>query len=152
MKKHLGTFGVDSGQVMLVDPCYLSDFKNDDFKDERVYKRVGNYSDETPKRKILEFHKDFTSYEQVIPEWDMTMNELVSKGIYEKIEPVVDNSFSYNGACNQTCYNKEHGGQLKAQNGYDIAVVSSTGYGDGGYDVYATYEDGFVKKLEVVFF
>ncbi len=29
MKKHLGTFGVDSGQVMLVDPCYLSDFKND---------------------------------------------------------------------------------------------------------------------------
>jgi len=31
-------------------------------------------------------------------------------------------------------------------------VVSSTGYGDGGYDVYATYEDGFVKKLEVVFF
>jgi len=32
----LGHFGVDSGQVMIGDPCYLDDFKNDDYKEDGV--------------------------------------------------------------------------------------------------------------------
>jgi hypothetical protein len=28
----IGTVGVDSGQLILVDPCYLDEFKKDEFK------------------------------------------------------------------------------------------------------------------------
>ena len=34
-KKYLGTFGVDSGQVMLVDPCYVKDFESNEFNLEK---------------------------------------------------------------------------------------------------------------------
>ena len=29
--KRLGTFGVDSGQFMIVDPCYLDTWKDNEF-------------------------------------------------------------------------------------------------------------------------
>ena len=41
---------------------------------------------------------------------------------------------------------KNKGGELSS------AVVSTTGYGDGEYKVFATYKDGAVKKLEIEFF
>tara|TARA_R110000744_G_scaffold43055_3_gene96790 strand:+ start:1090 stop:1407 length:318 start_codon:yes stop_codon:yes gene_type:complete len=103
-KKLIGRFGVDSGQVMLVDPCYVKDFESNEFN------------------------------------------------FLEKNKKNPNNSFSYNGACNQTCFTDAMGGILKNKIGAEMAVVASTGYGDGGYDVYATYEDGRVKKLEVEFF
>lgn len=31
--KLLGTFGVDTGQVLITDPCYLSKFKSDKYKE-----------------------------------------------------------------------------------------------------------------------
>ncbi len=99
-RKLIGTFGVDSGQVMLVDPCYLKDYENNTFDSDAKN----------------------------------------------------DNTFSYRGACSQTCFNEERGGQLKSKLGYDIAVAASTGHGDGSYQVYATYEDDRIKKLEVEFF
>ena len=44
-------------------------------------------------------------------------------------------------------------GQLKFKLGHDGAgVVSSAGYGDGLYPVYATFnKEGRIKKIEVVF-
>ena len=101
-KKYLGTFGVDSGQVMLVDPCYVKDFESNEFN------------------------------------------------FREKNNP--NNSFSYNGACNQTCFTDAMGGSLTNKIGAEMAVVASTGYGDGAYEVYATYKEGRIKKLEVKFF
>ena len=153
MKKYIGTFGVDSGQVMLVDPCYLSSFENDDFQDIRVYQRVGVYSDDLDVRATLQYRKDFKLFSDIIPEWDRSMNDLITEGLYERINPEeIDDSFSYNGACNLTCYTDAMGGSLKNERGAEVAVVASTGYGDGGYDVYATYKEGRVKKLEVNFF
>ncbi len=32
MKKYLGNVAVDSGQVIIVDPCYLGEWKDGDFK------------------------------------------------------------------------------------------------------------------------
>jgi len=32
----IGTFGVDSGQVLITDPCYLSDWKVEEFDDKKV--------------------------------------------------------------------------------------------------------------------
>jgi len=101
----LGTVGVDSGQVMICDPCYIgSEWKEtDDTKD------LG--------------HED-------------------NKG-----------QFSYGGCCFATLKEKNQGGQLNYKMGHAGAGVAvSSGYGDGGYPVYAEYnEEGRVKRITVEF-
>jgi hypothetical protein len=89
----VGHVGVDSGQVMIVDPCYLDDY-------------------------------DPQSNE----EWDPEKH----KG-----------TFSYQGLCHKTL--SDNVGQV------NLSVVSSSGYGDGYYPVYATFEDGRVASLTVEF-
>lgn len=99
----LGHVGVDSGQIMISDPCYVKDFNDsEDFNPARADDE-GNYP------------------------------------------------YSYNGSCGATL-SDAMGGQLGAIHG----VVSSTGYGDGCYEVWATIGDSAgwgtrVHKLEVIF-
>ena len=94
----IGSIGIDSGQVLIGDPCYLRDFKNDEYNEET---EQGN--------------------------------------------------FSYSGACNTTTQ-AASGGVLYGEFGNEAAVVASTGYGDGLYDVFATYNDeNRVAKLEIIF-
>ena len=38
MKKQIGSFGVDSGQVLIGDPCYLKDFEHDNMDFKRTNK------------------------------------------------------------------------------------------------------------------
>lgn len=100
-RKLVGHVGVDSGQVMICDPCYIdSSWKKKDWKDTEDFKK-----------KCVEN----------------------------------TNKFNYLGAC-QATLSKELAGQ------FELAVASSSGWGDGEYPVYATYQGGRVKKLEVVFF
>lgn len=96
--RKLGTFGVDSGQVMIVDPCYLNRWKDDGF-----------HAPDGPAKPTGEF--------------------------------------SYDGACRQTLYDPRMGGVLEE----GLAVVASTGYGDGSYDVYALYKDGRIMGLYIDF-
>lgn len=42
-KIHIGDIGVDSGQVMVGDPCYLRDFTNDEYG-ENPYTEDGDYT------------------------------------------------------------------------------------------------------------
>lgn len=64
--------------------------------------------------------------------------------------------FSYGGAC-ETTLGKDQAGQLNYPAGHaGVAVVSSTGLGDGFYPVYAHYwEDESwgkrISRLEIVF-
>lgn len=66
--------------------------------------------------------------------------------------------YSYGGAC-ETTLSADSAGQLNFPAGHGgMGVVSSTGFGDGLYPVYATYvddEDGSwgrrIARLEIVF-
>tara|TARA_R110002020_G_scaffold64790_2_gene171608 strand:+ start:325 stop:765 length:441 start_codon:yes stop_codon:yes gene_type:complete len=140
MRKLIGSFGVDSGQVLIGDPCYLDKFINDDSKLTRRYQH-------TTTNKILTQPTDFFNYEEY-KEDGLSMNEMIHNGIYKKLPPEVNPTYSYSGACSVTCNSKESAGELA--NG--LAVVSSTGYGDGCYPVYATEnEDGYIVKIEILF-
>jgi hypothetical protein len=100
--KKIGTFGVDSGQVLITDPCYLGDWKNDKFPlDQEVIK-------------------------------DMQKRN--------------DYPYSYVGAGARTL-SDQMAGDLDLGRG----VVSSTGWGDGAYDVYALYSGNRIKELKIVF-
>lgn len=139
-KIFLGKVGVDSGQLMITDPCYVNDFESNEFDDVRRYQHK-----ET--KDILQYEKDFIHYEQVIPKYKMTMNELNAKGIFEAM-PLAsnDDSYSYNGACHQTCYEENQGGEL----GNALGVAFST-HDDGCYSVYGyRNKDNRIMKVEII--
>lgn len=97
-KKQIGVAAVDSGQLMIADPCYLKDWTNTDFDPDNAK----------------------------------------------------DGEFSYNGACKATL-SKQAAGQLNFKMGHAGAgVVFASGYGDGCYPVFATYNDeGRIIKVEI---
>ncbi len=147
----LGHVNVDSGQLMVTDPCYLTNFKNNDFNPKTKYMNVRD------NKKIIVHPDDFYNYEDdMIEGYDKNMNTLIEEGIFKKIEDdeeYADTSYSYNGSCSVTCYSLDQGGEL----GNCQGVSFSSGFGDGTYPVYAYYEkvDGWgtrIKKVEIEFF
>lgn len=99
MKELVGNIAVDSGQIMIVDPCYLNDW-------------VAN---------------EYTDFEQ---------------------PPT--GKFDYNGACTATVTRKGFG--ILSNKYCGLAAVSSSGYGDGEYPVYATRNsDGRIIRLTIEF-
>lgn len=97
---HIGNFGVDSGQVLITDPCYLDKWENWDDREEP-------FDNHNNKR----------------------------------------GEYGYLGACGVTL--TEGHGPLS---GF-LGVVSTTGWGDGLYPVYAKIgEDDRVAMLVIDFF
>jgi len=92
-RKKIGHVGVDSGQLLITDPCYI------------------NSSWEKPPQKI------------------MVDDDLVE--LEEDVFP-----YSYEGACDAT-----ESAWLGNQLSFGAGVAFRSGYGDGQYDVYATYYD-----------
>ena len=145
--KLIGHVGVDSGQLLLCDPCYIdSQWVNEDFEDIRIYKH--KVTGDT-----VQYRKDFANYEEVIPKYGQTMNQLIATDEWQSVEtPPAINNFSYN-ACAQATLSDEGHGPLNYQLGHPgVGVAFSTAWGDGVYPVYAVYNDnGDLIKVEVVF-
>jgi len=141
----IGEVAVDSGQLMICDPCYIdSQWENEDFEDIRVYKNEHT-------GRTLTYPKDFTSYEDVLPEYGKTMNVLISEHdwkITESAEP--KSGFSYN-ACAKATLSEDGHGELKFKLGHvGAGLAFSTAYGDGMYPVYAKYDkDGVIVSVTV---
>ena len=138
-RKLLGYFGVDSGQVLITDPCYLKAFKNNEMNidsiytlkhpDGRIEKVVGDMSNERWRELIDDINAGKIK----------TIKQDYSKA---------SKDYSYNGCC-AVSLGEERGGQIgKGEDG----VCASTGYGDGSYPVYATHEEGRIKSLYIKFF
>ncbi len=146
-REFIGHVGVDSGQLLLCDPCYIdSEWEQEEFEDIRIYKHK-----ETGKQLAYRVH--FENYEEIIPEYGMTMNQLNATGEWEPVAaPLAKKNFSYNACCDVTLSDKSHG-QLHYKMGHaGVGVAFSTAFGDGVYPVYANYsEDGTLKSVEVVF-
>lgn len=143
----IGHVGVDSGQLLLTDPCYIdSDWSNEQFQDLRMYKHRIT-------KDFLVFRKDFNNYEEVIPKYGKTMNQLNATGEWIKMpNPPAKDNFSYNACCVATLSEEGHG-QLNYKLGHPgVGVAFRTAYGDGTYPVYAHYNDeGELVKVEVNF-
>lgn len=154
MKKLLGFVGVDSGQLIICDPCYIdSQWKQVPFYDVRIYKHktlnklFGYNQDKLGSFKV----EPFSSYDQRmstnISMNDMIENhEVVQLEMPEKIKLM--NSFSYGGIC-ETTMNKQH--QINFELGHPgVAVAFNSGYGDGLYPVYGTFNrEGRCVKVEI---
>ena len=147
-KKLLGHVGVDSGQLMVTDPCYLNRFENNDYNPTRKYVCV------TDKKKIIEWPRDFYNYEDdIIDGYNKNMNTLIKDKLFIQVkDEIIDSSYSFVGACHQSSKTENQGGEL----GNGLGLSFATGYGDGAYPVYAYYEESEswgkrVKKIEIEF-
>ena len=93
-KELLGCCAVDSGQILLVDPCYLNAWKDGEADDKQ----------------------------------------------------------SHYGQCCDLTLGSKGGGQILISNIAGTGVVTSTGWGDGNYPVYAEYnEEGRVARVTIDF-
>ena len=130
-KIYLGKVGVDSGQLMITDPCYVSSFKDEEYRDVRLYKHKDN-------GKILQYGKDFGHYNETISKYNKSMNELIENGSFVSLPHPENDSqeYSYQGACMIT-QSEKGGGEMINENGAKVGVAFSSGYGDGVYPVYA---------------
>ena len=139
---HMGFVGVDSGQVMMCDPCYIdNNWKKEEFRDIRRYK----HNDGT----ILQYRVDFENYESLIPKYNSTMNMLIAAKQVTQIPNLKTGSFSYEGACLNTLDEPGYG---EMQIGSSSAIVTRTYHGDGNYAVYGVLDkDGGVKQMIIDF-
>lgn len=142
-RKKIGEIGVDSGQAMICDPCYVdSEWKSREYGVERLYHVVGGPDIDMAGRR----------FDEVLPEVGMTMNEAVEQGKVVGLPHKRTHEFSYDGVCRET-QSEDLAGQLNYALGHAGAGVAfSTGWGDGVYPVYATYNaEGRIVKVEVLF-
>lgn len=137
--KLIGKCGVDSGQLLITDPCYVRDFISNDYQDIRQYKNSQG--------DILEFRKDFSNYDETIEKYGKTMNQLTDEKVFSHVKHEKnDRTYSYNGCCNAT-QSKKQGDSVGG-----LGVAISSGYGDGEYPVYAHYnDDGRVAVVVIDF-
>ena len=123
----IGYVGIDSGQMLLTDPCYIdSEWVREEMQ-EKCIVTYPNGKKETIKR--------------CSKRWFELIDDINSGKIKleEKIEP--KNNFSYN-ACAEKTLKKPHYGQLNFKLGHaGVGVVFSSGIGDGLYPVYAKIEE-----------
>ena len=147
--KLIGHVGVDSGQLLLCDPCYIdSQWVKEDFEDFRAYQHKDT-------KNKLTYRIDFRNYAEPIKAYGgKNMNELIETGEWEEIPDIKGavNPFSYNACAKATLSENGHG-ELKFNHGHAGAGVAfSTAFGDGMYPVIAHYmDDGTLRSVEVVF-
>lgn len=148
----IGECGVDSGQLMIMDPCYLdSEFEQKDFIDYRAYR------DKSTGKAYVFGAGEFENYESKISDYEgKTPNELIKSGVWLKDNEINPNKKkpgqkeSYSTVCNGTIENSTY--QMTYRMGHaGLGVAFSSGYGDGVYPVYARYsEDGRVAEVKIV--
>jgi len=146
--KLIGHVGVDSGQLLLCDPCYIdSQWMKEDFEDFRAYQHKDTKNE-------LTYRIDFRNYAEPIESYGgKNMNELIETGEWEEVpRPDVTHPFSYN-ACAHATLSEDGHGQLYYNHGRPgVGVAFSTAFGDGTYPVLAHYHsDGTLRSVEVVF-
>lgn len=145
-RKQIGVIGVDSGQLMICDPCYVDcEWQEEEYDIKREYriKKTGKIID------MAEHLDHGRTYESPLDELNgLTMNEAVKQEHVEEIPTKQTGHFSYDGICRVTG-TEDGGGQLNYKKGHPgVAVACSTGYGDGCYPVYAEYnEEGRIAKI-----
>ena len=124
----LGYVGVDSGQLMICDPCYIdSEWEKEEFdwKEAAVH----------PDGKEEEIVRCSTRWNELID--DINAGKITIKDI----SPPPKNNFSYNAVSKTTLTDKQYG-QLNYKMGHPgVGVAFRSGIGDGKYPVYGKIEE-----------
>ena len=142
-KIHIGEVGVDSGQILICDPCYIdSQWKNE----KLVSKPVEILFPDGKTEKVISCSKRWFELIDKINKGEL---KIIGDNGFKKAK----SNFSY-PACAELTLTKGYG-QLNYEMGHPgVGVVSESGYGDGCYPVIATIDEktNRIKELKIVFF
>lgn len=145
-RKLLGHVGVDSGQLIVTDPCYIdSEWTKKDVQDIRLYKHKKTkklFKYDSPfTLKDLKFKGELFGHYEEKTSTGKNMNQMIqdneveSVDVPEKLKLIGE--FSYAGVCESTMADQN---QINYKLGHPgVAVAFSSGYGDGYYPVYGTF-------------
>lgn len=137
---NVGKVYVDSGQILICDPCYIdSRWKKEDFNPRERYFHTGQ-------QKVLELGVDFARFDLPVGGFEgKSMNDMIESGEVKELEyPPAKHVFSYNACCVKTLSNRL-GGKV------DLGIAISSGEGDGSYPVFALVEDNIIKQVIIKF-
>lgn len=144
---YLGVVGVDSGQLMITDPCYLDgQWLDEPFADDRSYR-------DTQTGATVKKGEDFVEFDQPVESLGgETAKALITSGRLVQLPnppPPETFHYSYNGAC-QATLSRGYGELLYSDTGQAGAgVVFQSGWGDGFYPVYGEKHDGRIVRVYV---
>ena len=163
----LGAVGVDSGQLLITDPCYIdTEWVKEDFipnypvfaLNEKGRERfpvlyTGGPSDDW----TWQCFRDGSNYGTPLADLGaMSINTARNEGLLEVLpqpeeDPTEPTPYSYNGCCAATLGDPGYG-QLQYRMGHDgVGVAFASGYGDGHYPVYGRInKDGRVVEVRIV--
>lgn len=142
---YMGNVGVDSGQLLITDPCYIdSEWRHEPYRDDRVYKDNQSGS-------IVRWGEDFMRFDKLLEPYGQSPEELIRVGRLVQLPPPPKPekfAYSYDGACRATL--SEGYGELVYNAGHAGAgVVFSSGWGDGIYPVFGEKHDGRIMRVYV---
>lgn len=147
---YFGEVGVDSGQLMVCDPCYVkSTWQHNESTEGSCVAQGWQHKDGTvlyctfhgsaPTPDAVAFH----NFEEAIPMYGKTVNQMNESGDTKEMPRSREKQgeFSYAGCCDATL-GKPNFGQLNFRNKIAGAGVAfSSGFGDGIYEIYGKVKD-----------
>ena len=150
-KVRIGECGVDSGQMMLMDPCYV----DSEWRPKNISRDVECRFWGRDHERMAELLKSRGYEVKMVQEphvWSAvmlgcppsdTIKEIQSISADEQVRVMVSthSESSYDECCDLTC-GPDKGGQLHYKMGHaGLGVVTRTGFGDGCYPVFARIAD-----------
>jgi len=137
----IGIVGVDSGQLMVCDPCYIDGewIPNQAPPGHAPVILTAMGRAKFPQLVGSNFVWPFSwgSYADVCPELGMSINDAREQGLVEDLKYGPTREFSYRGACEVSHEDGHDFGQLNFKLGHEgVGVAFSSGYGDGTYQVF----------------
>lgn len=153
----LGKAGVDSGQLMVCDPCYI---KSEWIPDQEPAGHPVFVLTDKGKKKFAgprlngwmwQYNGYGTTYAS--PQdalGGLSINEARDLGLVKDLPVERKDEFSYRGCCDATV--EGGGGDLRFKRGHKGAAVAfSSGYGDGVYEVWGrTNSEGRIVEVRVL--
>ena len=144
-----GDVGVDSGQLLITDPCYLESQWRGGREPRGGIAPAFRHTDGTilfctlyggrPEPEAI----GFDAFDEAVGKYGKTVNQMRKDGdVYEVSEKsACKGEFSYAGCCDATIEG-ENFGELNFERGHSGAGVAfSSGFGDGHYAVYGKIRD-----------
>ncbi|MGG3927063.1 hypothetical protein ABET51_13800 [Metabacillus fastidiosus] len=147
-RKLIGRVGVDSGQLLIIDPCYIEDEWKKDSESEILGVKFWGAGKANAVKYLqakgynVEIEEDGAG---LIRTNNQKQVEVIQQALVEFLEADFDknrivwniaNNGSYQEVC-QLTMNEKSSGEFKNI----IGCAFTSGFGDGLYEVYATYKD-----------
>ena len=152
------TFEVKSGKIIVTDPCY--EFDEDNVIPAKNGKWVVNVNTNSQGTiaELVVLHEDYyavSTVEQILDfscPVDSGQAGVFDADMYAKYQggEYGDLNTFYGKACYLTCETEEQSGVV-AMEGNAMGAVSSSGYGDGDYEITGFYSDDELYGIRICF-